>query len=171
MTRSGRGSSQLPAKPSYVGSVKKLALLTVFLVMLAYAGVAAAVAVKVKPQRVNAHLTTRVMVPKPIHTKKKAFGVFSGSYVVEKKDMKLTWKLAFTKLSSKVTGATLREGKPGLIGSTITVLCKPCKSGQGATTLLRKSAAKAFGSGQAYVQLYTKSNPGGELRGQIRVKK
>lgn len=171
MTRSGRGSSQLPAKPSYVGSVKKLALLTVFLVMLAYAGVAAAVAVKVKPQRVNAHLTTRVMVPKPIHTKKKAFGVFSGSYVVEKKDMKLTWKLAFTKLSGKVTGATLRKGKPGLIGSTITVLCKPCKSGKGATTLLRKSVAKSLVSGQAYVQLYTAKNPAGELRGQIRVKK
>jgi len=141
------------------------------LVALASAGVAAAVAVKVKPRHVNAHLTTRVMVPKPVHTKKKAFGVFSGAYVVEKKDVRLTWKLAFTKLSGKVTGATLRQGKPGLIGTTITVLCKPCKSGKGATTLLRKSTANALDSGQAYVQLYTKSNPAGELRGQIRVKK
>jgi CHRD domain-containing protein len=150
--------------------VKKLVLIAVLLVTLAYAGVATAVAVKVKPHRFNAHLTTRVMVPKPIHTKKKAFGVFVGSYVVQKKDIKLTWRLAFTKLSGKATGATLRQGKPGLIGSTITVLCKPCKSGNSATTLLRKSVAKALASGQAYVQLYTVKNPAGELRGQIRVK-
>jgi hypothetical protein len=154
-----------------LGLVKKVVSLVVVLLTLALAGTAAAVALKAKPKRVNAHLTVRKMVPRPVHTKKKAFGVFSGAYVLESKDLKLTWKLAFAKLSGKATAATLRRGKPGLIGTTITVLCKPCKSGKGATTLLRKSAAKAFSTGQAYVQIYTVSNPAGELRGQVRVKK
>jgi hypothetical protein len=142
--------------------VKKLVFSTVVLVALA----AAALAVAAAPHRVKAHLTTRVEVPKPIHAKK-ATGRFTGTYVVEAKDVRLKWTLAFAHMSSRVTAATLRMGKPGLIGTQITVLCKPCTSGKGATTLLSKTVAPALKAGHTYVTVYTKRNAAGEIRGQI----
>jgi hypothetical protein len=145
--------------------VKKLVFLIVMLVALA----SAALALAATRHGVNAHLTVRVEVPKPVGTKKAA-GAFSGSYVVHAKDLELKWKLSFTHLTGRATAATLREGKPGLIGEQITILCKPCKTGKGATTLLRKSVVQALRAGHAYVVVHTSRNPAGEIRGQIRVK-
>jgi len=146
--------------------VKKLALLVVATVALA----STALAVAATQHRVAAHLTARVEVPRPVGKTKKAAGAFTGAYVIHAKTVKLKWKLSFTHLTGVATAATLRQGKPGLIGEQLTVLCKPCKSGKGATTLMRKSVLKALRSGQTFVMIYTKRNPAGEIRGQIRVK-
>jgi hypothetical protein len=148
-------------------SVKKVAWLAVVLVALAVVALSAAA---IPRQRVSAHLTTRVAIPKPVGTKK-AIGAFTGSYVMQGNAVKLTWKLSFARLTGRATGATLRKGEPGLIGTQITVLCKPCTSGKGATTLMRKSVAKAIRAGDAYVVVYTKRNAAGEIRGQIRIKR
>src|SRR3954447_7917534 len=111
-----------------LGCVKRAVLLVVALVALASA--AGALSAATSKRRVSAHLTTRVEVPKPIHVNKKAFGAFTGTMVVEKNDLKLTWKLAFVHLTGSATGVTLSKGEPGLIGKQITVLCrlKECKS-------------------------------------------
>jgi hypothetical protein len=145
--------------------VKRLVFLIVVLVALA----TAALSLAASRHRVNAHLTVRVEVPRPVGTKK-AFGAFTGSYVLHAKDLELKWKLSFVHLTGGATAATLREAKPGYIGDQITILCKPCKSGNGATTLMRKSVVQALRAGHAYVTIYTKRNPAGEIRGQIRVK-
>jgi|tagenome__1003787_1003787.scaffolds.fasta_scaffold20932632_3 hypothetical protein len=152
-------------------SVKKLLLVVIALVALVSA--ASAFSAATAKHRVAAHLTTRVEIPKPRHVSKKAFGAFTGTLVVEQKDVKLTWKLAFVHLTGKATGVTLSQGKPGLIGTQITVLCKlkECKSGMKQTTLLRKAAAKPLLAHLGYVTVYTHANPAGEVRGQIRVKK
>ena len=151
--------------------VKKLVVLIAALVALATA--AGALSASAAKSRMIAHLTTRVEVPKPIHVKKKAFGAFTGTFVIKKNALELQWKLAFVRLTGKATGVTLSKGKPGLIGTQITVLCKlkECKSGMQATTLVRKSVMKALTTGQAYVTVYTRANPAGEIRGQIRVKR
>jgi len=147
--------------------VKKLAFLVV-VVAVALAGTTLALAAN--RHRVSAHLTARVEVPKPIGRTKKATGAFTGAYVVQGKALKLNWKLSFKHLTGAATAATLRQGKPGYIGDQVTVLCKPCKSGTGATTLMRKAVLKAIRAGQTFVMIYTKRNPAGEIRGQIRVK-
>jgi CHRD domain-containing protein len=147
--------------------VKKLALVAVLIAALASTALAVAAANR---HPVSAHLTARVEVPRPIGRTKKATGAFTGAYVVHAKALSLKWKLSFKHLTSNATAATLRKGKPGYIGSQITVLCKPCKSGVGATTLMRKGVLKTLRSGQAFVMIYTKRNPAGEIRGQIRVK-
>jgi CHRD domain len=131
-------------------SVKKLVL--IILALAAVATAAGAVSAATRPHRMVAHLTTRVEVPKPVRTRKKVFGAFTGSYVVQPHAVRLTWKLSFVRLTGSATGVTLSKGKPGLIGKQITVV-------------------KALESGQAYVTVYTRRNPAGEIRGQIRVKR
>jgi len=98
---------------------------------------AAALAAATANHRISAHLTTRVEVPRPIHVTKKAFGAFTGTYVIKPHALEVTWKLSFVHLTGTVTGVTLSKGKPGLIGTRITVLCKlkTCKSGMRETTL------------------------------------
>lgn len=145
--------------------MKKLVFLTVVFVALT----SAALSLAATRHRMSAHLTARVEVPRPLGTKK-AFGAFTGSYVVHSKDLELKWKLSFVRLTGRATAATLRQGKPGYIGDQLTILCKPCKSGDGATTLMSKAVLKALRSGQAYVTIYTKRNPAGEIRGQIQIK-
>ena len=146
--------------------MKRIAFLVVLLVALA----STAFSLAASPNRIGARLTTRVEIPRPVGAKH-ARGFFTGSYVVHAKDVVLKWNMSFQALSGRATGATLRQGKPGLIGTQITVLCKPCKSGKGGTTLMRKSVAKALRAGQTYVTVYTSRNPAGELRGQLRLKK
>jgi hypothetical protein len=51
------------------------------------------------------------------------------------------------------------------------VLCEPCKSGKGATTLMHKSVAALLSTGDTFVTVYTDRNPAGEIRGQIRLKR
>jgi hypothetical protein len=145
--------------------VKRVAFLVVLLVALA----STALSIAASGQRIGARLTTRVEIPRPVGAKK-ASGFFTGAFIVQAKNVKLTWRLSFKNLSGRATGATLHQGKPGLIGTPITVLCKPCKSDKGATTLMRKSVAKALRAGQTYVTVYTSRNPAGEIRGQLRVK-
>ncbi|MFL5929503.1 MAG: CHRD domain-containing protein [Gaiellaceae bacterium] len=143
--------------------MKKLALLAVVTVALASTALAAGAG----QHPVKAHLSARAEVPRPIGATKKAAGAFTGAYVVQGTALKLKWKLSFNHLTGVATAATLRKAKPGLIGEQITVLCKPCKSGASATTLMHKSVLKALSSGRTYVMIYTKRNPAGEIRGQI----
>jgi hypothetical protein len=148
--------------------VKRLFSFAVVIVALAFAAVSLAAA---PGHRVSARLSTRVEVPKPVHTAKRARGVFTARYVVHAKDVKLVWSMWFAHLTGRATAATLSMGKPGLIGTPVTVLCKPCKSGKGATSLLQKAIAAPLRAGQLYVTVYTTRNPAGELRGQILAKR
>jgi CHRD domain len=164
------GFATAPRGRVTLDDVKKLVPLIIVLVALT--STAAALSSATAKRRMSAHLTTRVEVPKPRHVNKKAFGAFTGTFAVQKNALELTWKLSFVHLTGSATGVTLSEGKPGYIGKQITVLCKlkQCKSGMKQTTLLRKAVMKALLAHQGYVTVYTRTNPAGELRGQIRVK-
>src|SRR5436305_13955270 len=121
----------------------------VFLIVLIVALASTTLAVAAARNRVSAHLSIRVEVPRPVGVKKAA-GAFSGSYGVNANYLKLKWKLSFAHLSGAATAATLRIGKPGLIGEEGTLLCKPCKSGRVATTLMHKPVATALRAGNTY---------------------
>jgi hypothetical protein len=146
--------------------VKKVVAVVVML--LALTAAALAVAAATVKHTVSARLTPGADVPKPKGAAK-AKGSFSGTYVVEKKDVKLTWNLAFAGLSGGAKAAHIHLGKPGVSGKVIVALCAPCTSGRGGTSLISKAVLKSIQAGRTYVNVHTKKNPAGEIRGQVRV--
>jgi hypothetical protein len=47
-------------------------------------------------------------------------------------------------------------------------LCAPCKTGARGRATLSAAVLSALESGRAYVNIHTRRNPAGEVRGQIR---
>ena len=52
-------------------------------------------------------------------------------------------------------------------GPVIVPLCAPCKSGAQGKATVDSSVLNALESGRAYVNVHTKKNPAGEIRGQL----
>jgi CHRD domain len=98
-----------------------------------------------------------------------ARGVLTGSLTVNGSHRKLAWQLTFTGLSGKALVAQLHIGRYGRSGPVGFQLCRPCRSGQHRGLTVSAKVVKAIKSGAAYVDVHTKKNPQGEIRGQIRL--
>jgi CHRD domain len=87
---------------------------------------------------------------------------------------KMTWKLTYSRLTSRVLSAHLHLGKFDKIGSVLSGLCtageRPCFSGMRGeiSRAWSPSTLRALKTEQAYVDIHTKRHPGGEIRGQTR---
>jgi hypothetical protein len=81
----------------------------------------------------------------------------------------VTWKLTYAHLSGAGFAAHIHRGASGKAGPVIVSLCGPCRSGQTGTAHVTDAVAKAIEHGATYVNVHTKKNPGGEIRGQLRV--
>jgi predicted lipoprotein with Yx(FWY)xxD motif len=79
----------------------------------------------------------------------------------------ISWSLTFAKLTGPALSARLYLGKPGESGAPAVSLCRPCTSGQRGNAALSASVAAALANGGAYVNVATKANPDGEIRGQV----
>jgi predicted lipoprotein with Yx(FWY)xxD motif len=79
----------------------------------------------------------------------------------------ISWSLSFAKLTGPALAAHIHLGKPGTAGKVVVPLCQPCRSGQRGDAALSGSVAAALANGGAYVNVHTKANPGGEIRGQV----
>jgi hypothetical protein len=146
--------------------VKKLALLlaaaaTVALVVVAFAGAA-------EIYTVSATLKNNTEVPKPKGARL-AKGSFSAKYVENKTGATLTWKLTYTRLSGSALAAHIHMGKPGTAGPVVVPLCGPCRNGQAGKVHISKAVVEALEDGKAYVNVHTKKNAAGEIRGQAKV--
>jgi hypothetical protein len=119
--------------------------------------------------KVGATLNAKSEVPAPKGAPG-ATGSFSGKYV-EKKDGSavFTWKLSFSNLTGSATAAHIHMGKPGVAGGVIVPLCGPCTSGKAGKTTITKANIDAIEGGKAYVNVHTTKNPGGEIRGQVKL--
>lgn len=100
-----------------------------------------------------------------------ATGSFTATLTLLGKTGTLAWHLTFAHLGSPSTAAHVHLGAPGKAGPVAIPLCGPCKSGAHGTF---KGAiggnAKllhALLHGGAYVNVHTKLNPAGEIRGQV----
>jgi hypothetical protein len=119
--------------------------------------------------KVSANLTPGAAVPKPVGAAN-AKGSFSGAYVENTKGAKLTWKLSFSGLTGPAMAAHIHKGKPGVAGPVTVPLCGPCTSGKAGSAQISKAVIASLEAGNAYVNVHTAKNPGGEVRGQVKVK-
>jgi CHRD domain len=116
-------------------------------------------------KKLSAKLTAGQEVPKPHGVPAGATGTFTGKLVGNK----LTWKLTFKGLSGAAVAAHIHMGKRGTSGNVIVPLCPPgCRSGKTGSTTVKKSVRDAIERGLTYVNVHTKKNPGGEIRGQVK---
>jgi hypothetical protein len=146
--------------------VKKLTSLVgaaaaVALVVVAFAGAA-------ETYTVSATLKNNTEVPRP-KSAALARGAFSGKYVENKTGATLTWKLTYSRLTGNALAAHIHGGKPGVAGPVLVPLCGPCKNGQTGKTHISKAVIAALEGGRAYVNVHTKKNAAGEIRGQAKV--
>jgi hypothetical protein len=80
----------------------------------------------------------------------------------------LKWRLQFAKVTGMVVSTHIHIGRPRRDGSIIAHLCGPCTSPKSGTVRVDKRRATALPKGNTYVELHTKDNAHGELRGQIK---
>jgi CHRD domain len=149
--------------------VKKLASLAVVGAAALLVTAAVAVAAALDNYKVSATLKAGSETPKPTGVKASAKGSFSGSYTESKTGGTLKWKLSFSGLTGPATAAHIHKGKPGVAGPVIVPLCGPCSSGQSGTAKISKAVIAALEGHNAYVNVHTMKNQGGEIRGAVKV--
>jgi hypothetical protein len=113
-------------------------------------------------------LTSRQEVPKPKGNVKRATGSFTGAVVRMGTTGTIVWRLRFSRLTGRAIAAHIHVGRVGRAGPVAVALCGPCRNGQRGTANLTAAMLTALGGGRAYVNIHTRKNPGGEIRGQIR---
>jgi hypothetical protein len=111
----------------------------------------------------SANLTAAQEVPKQTVANAAASGAFHATLTGHK----LKWRLTFSKLTGPATAAHIHMGAMGKAGNVVVPLCGPCKSGQSGTATLPAAVIAAAGKHLLYVNVHTKKNPGGEIRGQL----
>jgi hypothetical protein len=116
----------------------------------------------------KATLTAGQEVPKPNGAKRTAAGNFSATTKEKGSTRTFHWTLTFRNLTGKALAAHVHMGKKGVAGAVVIALCGPCKSGQTGTLKISEAAEAAMEKGTAYVNVHTKKNANGEIRGQIR---
>jgi CHRD domain len=105
--------------------------------------------------------------PKPKGKLSKAKGTFTATVTRTGTSGVITWRLTFGKLSGRAVAAHIHSGVRGKAGPVIVPLCAPCRSGARGRATVDESVLDALESGRTYVNVHTKKNPAGEIRGQI----
>jgi hypothetical protein len=119
------------------------------------------------PHRLKATLTVGQEVPHPKGTLG-ATGLFSATLTPAETGATIVWRLTFTRLSGTAVAAHIHTGMRGHAGPIVVTLCRPCRpAAHGTVQVKGQPARRAILNGQAYVDVHTKNNPRGEIRGQI----
>ena len=115
------------------------------------------------PLKLDAKLNARQEVPHP----KGALGKATGSFKATLNGRTLKWRLTFSHLSGRAISAHIHLAKPGKAGPVMVALCAPCSALKSGTAKLTQAQVTASKNGRTYVNVHTKKNPNGEIRGQI----
>src|SRR3954451_1430309 len=148
-----------------------LAVAAASMLATAHATYAATTAARSTSYAIRATLNTRQEVPAPkdaVHAK----GTFTGKLTLAGKKSRFTWTLKLSHLSGHVVKADIDMAPRGKRGITMLPLCKKCRlNSHGAYVgpyVDNEVFVKAILHGRMYVNVTTKRNPKGELRGQIK---
>jgi hypothetical protein len=105
--------------------------------------------------------------PKPKGNVRRARGTFTATVTKSGTSAVITWRLTFSKLTGRAAAAHIHSGPRGKAGPVIVPLCAPCRSGARGRATVDASVLSALEAGRAYVNVHTRKNPLGEIRGQI----
>jgi hypothetical protein len=106
--------------------------------------------------------------PKPKGNVKRARGTFTATVKKEGTKGVITWRLTFSRLTGRGIAAHIHRGAPGRAGPVIVPLCAPCRSGARGQATVDAAVLNALETGRAYVNVHTRRNQAGEIRGQLR---
>ena len=119
--------------------------------------------------RLTASLKGRFEVPKPQGVPAGATGRFTGTAVELANDRaRVTWRLTFSHLSGRAVAAHIHAGRVGRAGRVLVALCGPCRNGQRGTTTISHAQLRTIRAGRTYVNMHTRKNGAGEIRGQLK---
>jgi hypothetical protein len=116
----------------------------------------------------GATLTAAKERPKPKGNVKRARGAFTATVKKEGTEGVITWRLTFSRLTGRGIAAHIHRGAPGRAGPVIVPLCAPCRSGARGQVTVGAAVLNALETGRAYVNVHTRKNQAGEIRGQLR---
>jgi hypothetical protein len=105
--------------------------------------------------------------PKPKGNVRRARGTFTATITRSGTSALVTWRLTFSKLTGKAVAAHIHSGVRGKAGPVIVPLCAPCRNGASGRATVDASVLGALEAGRAYVNVHTRKNQAGEIRGQI----
>ena len=91
----------------------------------------------------------------------------SGTFTATLSGNTLTWKLTFAHLTGAATAAHIHLGAKGKSGAVLVPLCGPCKPQTSGTAKVTAATINAMAGGKTYVNVHTKKNPNGAIRGQL----
>ena len=116
---------------------------------------------------VRTSLTARQEVPKPRGNVRRARGTFTATVSKRGDSAVVTWRLTFSGLTGRAIAAHIHRGQRGRPGPVIVPLCAPCRSGVRGRATVDASVLGALEAGRTYVNVHTRRNPAGEIRGQL----
>jgi hypothetical protein len=96
-----------------------------------------------------------------------ARGSFTGTLTKSDSGTVLTWQLSFGGMTGDAIAAHIHIAARGVAGPVVVPLCSPCTSGATGTANISTTMLDAIQSDRAYVNVHTKTNPAGEIRGQV----
>jgi hypothetical protein len=117
---------------------------------------------------ITTSLNARQERPKPKGNVRRATGTFTATVTKSGTTGKIAWRLRFSGLTGRALAAHIHIGQRGKAGPVAVPLCGPCRNGVRGTANLTAAGLAALENGRAYVNVHTKKNPSGEIRGQIR---
>jgi hypothetical protein len=114
-----------------------------------------------------APMTAGEETPSPAGDVSAARGSFAATATKSETGATLSWRLTFSGLTGRALAAHIHVGRRGKAGPVAVSLCGPCRNGARGTADLSASVLTALQAGRAYVNVHTRKNPAGEIRGQI----
>jgi hypothetical protein len=105
--------------------------------------------------------------PKPKGKVRRAQGTFTATVTKSGDSAVLAWRLTFSKLTGRAIAAHIHSGPRGKPGPVIVPLCAPCRNRATGRATVSASVLNSLESGRTYVNIHTRRNAAGEVRGQI----
>jgi hypothetical protein len=96
-----------------------------------------------------------------------ARGSFSATVTKSDTGGVLNWQMSFGGLTGDAVAAHIHIADRGVAGPVVVPLCAPCTSGATGTANMNATVLEAIQNDRAYVNVHTRTNPAGEIRGQV----
>jgi hypothetical protein len=120
--------------------------------------------------RVHAELQPSVGLPRPTDAAHAA-GSFTATFPRSAPRPRFLWTIVFFDLTGPAASADLHVGPSDSAGGELFPLCRPCKTGQSGSTNLTRRGIRLIESGRLYVVVRTTTNPRGEIRGRLLIRR